>query len=55
MLFKLLNCPAKQLKEEDIMWIRFLMIGLFSLTASSLFFYQGMEMYHAFTDFFRQK
>lgn len=36
------------------MLIRFLLIGLFSLTASSLFFYQGVEIYQAFTDFFKK-
>ncbi|CAM3693343.1 hypothetical protein CYOC110262_17265 [Cytobacillus oceanisediminis] len=38
-----------------MMWMRFVMIGLFSLTASSLFFYQGTEIYHAFAEYFKQK
>ncbi|AGX02361.1 hypothetical protein N288_01970 [Bacillus infantis NRRL B-14911] len=37
------------------MWIRFLMIGAFSLTASTLFLYQGMEIYHAITDLIKHK
>lgn len=36
------------------MWIRFLLIGVFSLTASSLLFYQGVEIYQAMTDFFKK-
>ncbi|SFB06287.1 hypothetical protein SAMN04488577_3113 [Bacillus sp. cl95] len=37
------------------MWIRFVFIGLFSLTATSMLTYQGIEIYHAFVDFFKQK
>lgn len=36
------------------MWFRFLMIGFFSLTATSFMLYQGVEFYHAFIDFFKQ-
>ncbi len=36
------------------MWFRFLMIGFFSLAATSMLFYQGIEFYHAFIDFFKQ-
>lgn len=37
------------------MLFRFIMIGFFSLTAAGLFTYQGIEIYHAFMDFFKQK
>lgn len=36
------------------MWIRFLLIGIFSLTASSLLCYQGVEIYQAIADFFKK-
>jgi hypothetical protein len=38
-----------------MMWIRFIMMGLFSLTALTLLSYQGIEIFHAFMDFFKQK
>lgn len=37
------------------MWIRFLIIGFFSLSAASIFTYQGIETFHAFMDLFKQK
>jgi hypothetical protein len=37
------------------MWIRFLLIGVFSLTATGMLAYQGIEIYHAFLDYFKQK
>ncbi len=37
-----------------MMWFRFIMIAMFSLTALSLFTYQGTEIYHAFMDFFKK-
>lgn len=37
------------------MWFRLIMIGVFSLTASRLFFSQGIEIYHAFAELFRNK
>lgn len=37
------------------MIIRYIMIAAFSLTATSLLCYQGVEFYHAFLDFFKQK
>ncbi len=37
------------------MWIRFLLIGFFSLSAVSMFTYQGIEIFHAFVDYFKQK
>jgi hypothetical protein len=37
------------------MLIRYLIIGAFSLTASSIMLYQGVEIFNAFLDFFRQK
>ncbi len=37
------------------MWFRLLMIGYFSLTAAGLLTFQGIEIYHAFIDFFKQK
>ncbi len=36
------------------MWFRFLMIGFFSLTAMGFMFYQGIEFYQAFIDYFKQ-
>jgi hypothetical protein len=38
-----------------MMWIRFIIMGMFSLTAISLFFYQGIEITHAFMDLFNKK
>ncbi len=37
------------------MWIRFVMIGLFSISAVGMFAYQGIEIFHAFMDYFKQK
>ena len=37
------------------MWIRYVIIAGFSLTASSLLLYQGIGIYHAFLDLFKQK
>ncbi|WP_279326674.1 hypothetical protein [Bacillus kexueae] len=36
-------------------WVRLLIIGCFSLTAMSLFFYQGVEIIQAFLDYFHSK
>lgn len=38
-----------------MMWFRMIMIGMFSLTALSLFSFQGVEIYYAFLDFFHKK
>lgn len=37
------------------MWVRFIMMGVFSFTALTLLSYQAVEIYHAFIDFFQQK
>lgn len=37
------------------MWIRYLIIGFFSLSAVSMLTFQGIEIFHAFMDYFRQK
>ena len=37
------------------MWIRYVIIGVFSLTAVGMLTYQGIEIYHAFIDFFKNK
>lgn len=37
------------------MWIRFLFIGVFSLSAAGMLTYQGIEIYHAVIDLLRQK
>jgi hypothetical protein len=37
------------------MWIRFVMIGIFSITAVGMLTFQGIEIYHAFMDYFKQK
>ncbi len=37
------------------MWIRFLLIGFFSLSAISMFTFQGIEIFQAFMDYFKQK
>ncbi len=34
------------------MWIRFIIMGMFSVTAITLFSYQGIEIFHAFMDYF---
>ncbi len=33
-------------------WLRLIMVTGFSLTAVSLFLYQGIEIMHAFSDYF---
>lgn len=38
-----------------MMWMRFLMIGMFSLSAITLLSYQGIEIFQAFMDYFREK
>ncbi len=38
-----------------MLWARFIMIGMFSITAISLFVYQGIEVFHAFQDLFQNK
>jgi len=38
-----------------MVWIRFIIIGMFSLTALSLFSYQGIEIFNAFVDLYKQK
>ena len=38
-----------------MIWIRFIIIGMFSATALSLFSYQGIEILHAFIDYFKPK
>ena len=38
-----------------MIWIRFLIIGMFSLTAMSLFLYQGIEIFHAIIDLNKNK
>jgi hypothetical protein len=38
-----------------MMWIRFVMIGIFSISAAGMLTYQGVEIFHAFVDFFKQK
>ncbi|SDN21326.1 hypothetical protein SAMN05443253_10956 [Bacillus sp. OK048] len=37
------------------MWIRYVIIGAFSLSAVGMLTYQGIEIYHAFIDFFKNK
>jgi hypothetical protein len=36
-------------------WIRLIPVVAFSITALSLFTYQGIEIIHAFNDFFQKK
>lgn len=38
-----------------MLWMRFVMIGMFSLTALTLLSYQGIEIFQAFMDYFKQK
>jgi hypothetical protein len=38
-----------------MMWIRFVMIGIFSISAAGMLTYQGVEIFHAFVDYFKQK
>ncbi|MGX1432890.1 EamA domain-containing membrane protein RarD [Cytobacillus horneckiae] len=35
--------------------IKMLMIGMFSFTATTLFFFQGIEIFQAFFEYFKQK
>ncbi|MBP2077017.1 hypothetical protein [Oceanobacillus polygoni] len=35
-----------------MMWIRFIILGFFSLTALSVFFYQGIETAQALKEYF---
>lgn len=37
-----------------MMWIRLIMIGMFSLTAITLLSYQGIEIFQAFMDYFNK-
>ena len=37
------------------MWFRYIMIVFSSLTALSLFAYQGVEIFSAFMEFFKEK
>ncbi len=37
------------------MWIRLLAIAFFSVSAVSIFTYQGIEITHALMDFFKKK
>jgi hypothetical protein len=37
------------------MWFRYIMIGFSSLTALSLIAFQGIEIFSAFMDFFKEK
>lgn len=38
-----------------MMWVRFIMMGLFSITAFMLLTYQGIEIFQAFSDYFKNK
>lgn len=38
-----------------MMWIRFIMIGMFSLTSITLLTYQGIEISNAFLEYLKQK
>jgi hypothetical protein len=37
------------------MWIRFVIIGFFSISAASMLTFQGIEIFHAFVDLFKEK
>ncbi|MBM7608460.1 hypothetical protein JOD29_001705 [Lysinibacillus composti] len=37
------------------MWIRFIMIGFFSITSITLLTYQGIEIFNAFLEYIRQE
>lgn len=50
----LFNCTNKKRGVMN-MWFRLIMIGFFSLTASRLFLFQGIEIYQAFSDLIRNK
>lgn len=36
-------------------WIRFIIIGFFSVSAISLMSYQGIEIFNAYIEYFKQK
>lgn len=36
-------------------WFRFVIIGMFSASAITLLSYQGIEIFNAFADYFKQK
>jgi hypothetical protein len=38
-----------------MIWMRFVMMGLFSFTALTLIGYQGIEIFNAFMDYFHQQ
>lgn len=38
-----------------MIWIRFIMITMFSATALTFVSYQGIEIFQAFIDYFKQK
>lgn len=38
-----------------MMWFRLIMMCMFSVTSVSLLTYQGIEIFHAFSDYFNQK
>lgn len=38
-----------------MMWIRYIMMAMFSVTSITLLTYQGIEIFHAFWDYFKQK
>ncbi|WP_258000441.1 hypothetical protein [Bacillus sp. Marseille-P3661] len=38
-----------------MMWMRFILMGMFSLTAITLLSYQGVEIYNAFMDYFNKQ
>jgi len=38
-----------------MMWVRLIMMGMFSMTAITLFVYQGVEIFQAFYDFYKEK
>jgi len=37
-----------------MMWMRMIIIGMFSLTAISLFSFQGIEIFNAFVELYKQ-
>ncbi|SOC37106.1 hypothetical protein SAMN05877842_10337 [Ureibacillus acetophenoni] len=38
-----------------MMWIRLIVMAMFSVTSISLLTYQGIEIFHAFGNYFDQK
>lgn len=38
-----------------MIWVRFIMMGVFSFTAITLMSYQGIEIFNAFIEYFNQK